>query len=215
MDLVGDDAAAYVQQAYRRRMERVRAREAQMIEEPHSPHLQTKSDNFPPQDEDNDTVYARRINAAAAYVQRVYRRRRDNRAWGDLIRQLPELRSSYMDEAALRAGADNNPLYSDMMIAAREALRTKPAIIAALDEAWHSMVPHGHNMPRKMYYTMSRKLYLTVIVQDAEEAGFVDAELLDPGECLRSIDEDWEQDSAGQPTLDREAFHRCVFQLAD
>lgn len=157
-----------------------------------------------------------RIEDAARLLQRFLRRRKENASWAALMKMLPQLRESYLDEAAISAGAGSNPLYSNVALAAREQLRTNPSVVAALDELWDSCVPFGGTlMERSLYYTMSRKLYLAAVVEDAEDAGEVDVSLIDAGECMSTTDADWLDDSGGKAHLTREDFHRCIFQLVD
>ena len=157
------------------------------------------------------------LEGAATRVQRMWRNRSQRMSWQTLLKEIPRLREAYLDENARQAGAASNPLYSDRMIAAREKLRKDPAIIAAMDRAWDSLVPHGRTtMPRKTYFTMARKLYLAAIVQDAEESGEVDVRLVEPREAARSIDDDWQADAGpDQSSLGRDDFYRTIFQLAD
>jgi hypothetical protein len=39
-------------------------------------------------------------------------------------------------------------------------------------------------------------------MQEAEETGDLDAESIDPNECLRTMDDDWTSDSDGKPALE-------------
>ena len=71
--------------------------------------------------------------AAAVRLQRFQRRKKEGDLWRQLLKDLPKLRADYIDEAALAAGAADNPLYSDMMLASREKLRADERVVAALD----------------------------------------------------------------------------------
>jgi hypothetical protein len=165
---------------------------------------------------DGGAVVVDARTAAAVKLQNFVRRRKEMATWSTLIQQLPQLRDMYMDREALEAGAASNPLYSARMLATREKLRTDPLVIAALDCAFDSLLfPGRSSVSRKAYYTMSRKLYLAAVLQDAEDTGEVDTSLLDPRECMRSIDADWATDSEGKSGLERERFHHVIFQLAD
>ena len=62
------------------------------------------------------------------------------------MKNLPKLRAAYLDPAAVAAGAASNPLYNDNALAAREALRTNPHIVGALDRAWLAFVPPGQSV---------------------------------------------------------------------
>ena len=153
---------------------------------------------------------------AIELLQRAWKRKRENAAWHNLLKRMPELRNSYLDPAAISGGAESNLLYSDTMLAARELLRTNPVVVAAIDDAWSCLVgPTRNTLSRMTYYTMSRKLYLAALVHDAEDTGEVDVELIDSIECTGTISTDWETDAGGKEALDRNDFHACLFQLAD
>ena len=108
--------------------------------------------------------------AAILRLQNYFRRKQQAQAWSKLLRDLPKLREGFMDEAARDAGAGDNPLYSDVMLIQREKLRNEPRVVQALDEAWASLLPPNcTTLSKKMYYTMSRKLYLAALVADAED----------------------------------------------
>ena len=153
---------------------------------------------------------------AIVSLQRFVRAKKENFGWTDLIKRLPELRRSYLDEAALAAGAADNPLYSGMALVAREALRTNPSVVAALDDAWNRCVPLGKTkMTRSLYYTFARKLYLAAVLNEAQAERELDLELIDAHECMRSTEADWKADVQGKDYLTREEFHRSLFQFVD
>ena len=106
----------------------------------------------------------RRKQTAARMIQRNGKRfllRCQGKGFLALWPSIHQLRGAYMDEAAVKAGAEDNPLYSDEMIVAREALKRHPDVLAALEYAWNSFIPEGETMmSRKMYLAMSRRLYL-------------------------------------------------------
>ena len=113
------------------------------------------------------------LQASAVKIQRLYRRRNDNAAWKMLLGRLPELRKAFIDEEARAAGAEQNVLYSDLALAARESLRSNPLVRRALNRAWRAILPRGQTvMSRELHASMSRKLYLALIIQDAEEVEF-------------------------------------------
>ena len=153
---------------------------------------------------------------AIVTLQRFVRAKKENSGWTDLIKRLPELRRSYLDAAALAAGAADNPLYSGMALVAREALRTNPSVVAALDDAWNRCVPLGKTkMTRSLYYTFARKLYLAAVLNEAQAERELDLELIDARECMRSTEADWKADVHGKDYLTREEFHRSLFQFVD
>ena len=76
-------------------------------------------------------------------------------------------------------------------------------------EAWAEALPPG------LVPDPARHLVGLAVLLNAEGEGEVDTELIDPNECLRTMDVDWESDSGGKAALEREDFHRCVFQLCD
>lgn len=115
---------------------------------------------LPPQSELNPT------DKAAELVQRCIRRwkaKKQGRSMLMLWPSLEQIRSLYFDEAAIAAGARDNPLYSDEALVAREALRTAPLVVDALEyvaEACLGPAADGNTMGRDAYLAMSRKLYL-------------------------------------------------------
>lgn len=121
-------------------------------------------------DDDDDDDYEEALEASAVKIQRLYRRRAENAAWKMLLSKLPELRKAFIDEEARAAGAEQNVLYSDLALAARESLRSNPLVRRALNRAWRAIVPRGqHVISRALHASMSRKLYLALIIHDAED----------------------------------------------
>ena len=121
-------------------------------------------------------------SAAAATIQRVFRRKQQKRLpWP----KLSELKRLYMDEFALAAGAENGEMYTDEMILKRERLRSDARVVEALDGAWERMVAarggtDGTSIAREPYMAMSRKLYLFFKCQQMEA-------YLDPDDCFSGM----------------------------
>lgn len=71
------------------------------------------------------------------------------------------------------------------------------------------------------YSAMSRRLYLALHLEDAAEAHArsgargVRQVLLDPRDCLETINEDFAEDSKGKSFVTQDDFYDCIFQLAD
>ncbi len=67
-------------------------------------------------------------------------RRRNARMLGARLREmwptLKQLRTRYLDEDAVRAGALQSEHYSDEALIKREILRTHRVVVAALQHAW-------------------------------------------------------------------------------
>ena len=153
------------------------------------------------------------LHGAACVIQRHYRGRKDRLITQKWIGAVSKLRKTFIDEKARDAGALENPLYSNAALAAREALRGTPQVIAALDEAWHACIrasgrPDATGMTREEYFVMARKIYLAIKCLDGDE----DISVQD---VLEAAEEDWIADSEGGAELSEEAFKHCWFQLAD
>ena len=162
---------------------------------------------LPPKSELNPT------DKAVECVQRCIRRwkaKKHGRSILALWPSLDQIRSLYFDEAAIAAGARDNPLYSDEALVAREALRTAPLVVDALEyvaEACLGPASEGNTMGRDAYLAMSRKLYLVLRMAGEEE--------LDPAECARLMERDWAADSGGRGFIERQQITDAWFQLAD
>jgi hypothetical protein len=153
------------------------------------------------------------LQKAACTIQRVYRGRANRAATEQWIGAVTKLRHSFIDKKAEAAGALDNPLYSNSALAARDALRNTPEVIAALDEAWNACIrasgrPDATGLTREEYFVMSRKIYLAIKCLDADDDISVD-------DVLEAAEEDWLEDSEGKAELSEQAFKTCWFQLAD
>jgi hypothetical protein len=117
-----------------------------------------RRDAFTPEIDAEVAVEGDYREVGARILQRFFRAKQQGAAWRELLANVPKLRQEYIDEAALRAGAASNPLYSDGMLAAREKLRHDPLVVQALDKAWETLLPPGRTvLARKAYYTMVTK----------------------------------------------------------
>ena len=148
-----------------------------------------------------------RFRWALSKVEGVIRKRNSARAFTKVVE---EAKSLFLDERALAAGAASNSLYSIAALAIRKGLSTDPVVEGALDEAWLaiSTAVGGSELTRDDYATMNRKLYLALEAEERDHD-------VDVNSFLGSLDDDWQDDAQGLPTLDGEAFRRCWFQLAD
>ena len=147
------------------------------------------------------------VQAAASYVQKKWRSRKTRKLLA-MFPSMRQLESMYIDEAALAAGAGDNPLYSSRALKTRELIYHTPEVQAGLTFAWRAVAYRKGELAlvkREDYLVMMRKLYLA-LKDDAE---------LDPSDCFDSASEDWEADAKNQQTLGEEEFKRCWFQLAD
>ena len=121
---------------------------------------------------------------------------------------IDRLHSTYLDEKALRAGAEDCEWYTDEMMIAREKLKHDRDVVEALQLAWERISPPSERLTHEDYIVMSRKIYLA-LKADAEEGDF------DPHDCLDDVEEDWLEDSGGKQFLGGGDFFKCWFQLAD
>lgn len=153
------------------------------------------------------------LEQAAITVQCVWRGRKRRAILSRWQQAVAELRTTYMDDRALKAGANSNPLYSDAALAARDALRTTTEVERALAAAWaacRACVGHADatGLTHDEYKTMTRKIYLVIKLKET------DAEL-DVADVETAAEEDWAADSQGQSEISEESFKRCWFELAD
>jgi hypothetical protein len=126
---------------------------------------------------------------------------------------VAELRKTYMDDRALKAGAADSPLYTDTALAARDALRSTTEVEASLAAAWAACRacvgrPDAIGLTQNEYKTMTRKIYLVIKLKET------DAEL-DVADAEQAAKEDWLADSQGKDEISEEDFKRCWFELAD
>lgn len=113
---------------------------------------------------------------AALVIQRCYRGRTNRKQVTMWRGAITKLRESFIDKAAIDAGATANPMYSDAALAARDALRHHPSVVDALEEAWvackQATGRRGISvLSREDYVTMSRKIYLAVKLLEHEGDG--------------------------------------------
>lgn len=156
------------------------------------------------------------MNESAVKIQRIYRKRKDNAGWRALLDKMPLIRKAFMDDDALNAGAESNVLYGDMALAAREALRSSVPVREAIGRAWTAIIQPEDGMTRMVHAMMTRKIFLSLIILDAEAENDVDADLIDPVECKRAIEQDAAKDFRTDPQLMTEDdFRLAWFQLAD
>ena len=159
---------------------------------------------------------------ASSRIQRCWRHCRQRRAGARMLAlwpSLPQLKSLYLDEVALAAGAADGEYYSDEMLVRREQLRTAPVVMDALRAAWEHVAPirladaagaggSEAGLSYASYAAMIRRCYLLFKAQRRE--GYLDA-----AEFVDEIARDWEMDAGGKDALSAADFERCWFQLAD
>ena len=139
---------------------------------------------------------------AACLIQRFVRRRKSERLQGRWL-QIIELRKQFIDAEVVNPGE----LYDDDMLLAREALKSDPKLKAAIETAWHACSQGSVLLSREGYFTMMRKLYLCLTLDDGQQP--------DSYECLRFMQRDWARDAGGRAHLTRSEFEEAWFQLAD
>ena len=160
---------------------------------------------------------------AARTMQRCWRSRKSRKmlaAWRGAIR------GAFIDEKALAAGAEDNPLYRDAALAARHLLRNDAQVIQSLEQSWEICLEAAQNgwylsggdangrpmptesLPKEVYMTLTRKCYLAALLSDnVAEVSADDFE--------STAEEDWLVDSRGEEELSKDAFFDAMFQLAD
>ena len=146
-------------------------------------------------------------DTAARVIQRCAKNMKIRR----MFPSMEKLRSLFMDERALAAGAADSVWYKPAALAIREALRTAPEVVQALNDAWEACSAAADSpkeLTMQSYSIMCRKMYLADKIDDADSE-------IDPKDCLDTIAEYWADDTGGQSALTEELFKRCWFQLAD
>ena len=150
---------------------------------------------------------------AASIIQRCWRGRKTRKSMEMWMGALKTLRESFMDERAKAAGASESSLYTDAALKARQALRTHPTVVEALNDAWTACRlaigrPNATGLNKEEYLIMSRKIYLAGNLIDCD----ADISVEDVDEAA---EEDWLADSEGADELNEKQLKDCWFQLAD
>ena len=155
-------------------------------------------------------------DAACRLLQRFFRSRKAKRAFEMLTSKetIQRLKDMFLDPKALAAGAADSELYTIGMLSARDALRTDPLVIAALDDAWSAATAAagssgGDAIDFDGYMALSRKLYLACFAENSDSK-------IDPNEFRSGAEDEWLVDSADTPGyLSKDAFMKSWFELAD
>ena len=156
--------------------------------------------------------------AAAVMIQRFVRSRvlssgqAARNMWSNITSNdaLEKLRALYLDERAIRAGAKDSALYTDEMLAKREALRTHEVVHRSLENLWVS-IPRvaADSLSMDEYMTLARKLYLITMVEQRM------LDKLDPNEWRDDAQIDFKSDGHGKSTLTKDEFFAAWFECAD
>lgn len=160
--------------------------------------------------------------AAAIRLQRFRRSLKSRRAFELLTSRdtLERLKALFMDDRALKAGADKSPLYTMQALSQRDALRHLPRVVEALEAAWvavreacatssvYQVEPRHEALDYYAYIRMSRKLYLACYAEEG-------ASDISPRDFQESAAVEWRVDSGGSGFLNLAAFLQSWFELAD
>jgi hypothetical protein len=99
---------------------------------------------------------------AACFIQRFVRRRKGSRQQREKWFQLIELRKHFIDAEVVNPGE----YYTDENLMARDALKSDPAVQAAIATAWQACSQGNVLLSKEGYFTMMRKLYLSLTLDD-------------------------------------------------
>ena len=123
---------------------------------------------------------------------------------------LEKLRALYLDERAIRAGARESALYTDEMLARREALRSHELVHRALENLWVS-IPRvaASQLSKDEYMTLARKLYLINMMVEQRMGNE-----LDPNEWRADAELDFKSDAHGKSFLTKDEFFAAWFECA-
>ncbi|KOO28984.1 sporangia induced hypothetical protein [Chrysochromulina tobinii] len=96
-------------------------------------------------------------------------------------------------------------------LVARCRLRKAPAVVEELQRWWSTAQRSVQSGVDAAASTVAREDYIRIsrLLSKAMLPDF------DADEAQRAAEEDWEDDSAGSPSLSRERFMDCIFELAD
>ena len=94
--------------------------------------------------------------------------------------------------------------YNEEAMARRLELMADPDIVRMLERLWEATdIDGSHSIEREEYLLMHKKLVLSLDPS------------IGPRQARKTAEEDWDKDSEGKKSLDRERFFRCMFELAD
>ena len=96
-------------------------------------------------------------------------------------------------------------MHSNENLVAHEAFRSQ-LVESALATAWRACAQGASTLVREAYYTMARKLYLSVTLHCGEEP--------DPYECLRRLEGEWTYYAGAKELLTQNEFARAWLRLA-
>ena len=154
------------------------------------------------QDEGPEALWAK------AKIENVIRNVKFRRQFQEIVEAA---REQFFDGRAIAAGAQRGSVfYTDAALVARHQVRLQEDVVEALEKAWKAVsgACGSSVLTRQMYTTMCRKLYLATRIDDGEA-------FIDSGDFLKTLDDDWMDDSQGKRVLTKEGFYRCWFQLVD
>ena len=151
--------------------------------------------------------------AAAVTLQRFVRSRRMRKEGKGMLALWPslsKLRGLYLDDRAIKAGAQNSEMYTDEMIVRRETLRSNDLVQAALEEFWVS-VPRAavDRLSKSEYMTLARKFYLITMIEE----GMTDQ--LDASGWRTDAEQDFAADAHRKDHLTKADFYASWFECAD
>ena len=161
---------------------------------------------------------------AMALITRVVNRRR---AFQNLMNTIKSAKQKFMDEDAIKAGAENGKFYTNAALIMREGLSKNPKVVEALTTAWRCVLVAAHHhaqkrrrsaeMPKvldhEQYEIMFRKLYLFAKEEQSDAQ-------IDPDECEEALCAEWPRDAEANPAsgaleLTKRAFFKSWFEMAD
>ena len=153
--LVNDEQAA----ATRRQRRTSRERRRRVSREFESMLENEARASFDPTASASDTPWSPQ-GEAASVIQRCWKGLKHRRLVTRWREAAAALRASYLDERAVRAGAESNAMYTNAALAARDALFKTDEVDAALSAAWTACraCVSARGFRKKEYKRMSRLL---------------------------------------------------------
>ena len=153
------------------------------------------------------------LERAVSIVIRGWRNRKTRRILANFP-SAKELRAAFLDQEALAAGAQDNPMYCASALRARELIRQSPEVCAAIHSTWDEARGKHSTMTRDEYFKFYRKLYLHLACERLIAEG--EPPTVSATEAHAFAVSDWRRDVGDDSAeMEFETFGRSLFQLAD
>ena len=117
----------------------------------------------------------------------------------DLDSHESVIRSKYLDEEAVTAGAAGSHFYTDEQLLRRELCRTHPLVVAALAQAWEACSHGAQTLGQTAYLSMARRIYLALTLCSSD----CSQKAVSAKQLMVTALKDFESDADGKDHLTR------------